>query len=83
LPPVNAKKPNDLWSMDFMLDSLINGRRIKILTLVDHYSRYCPSILVHPWFSEKELYRAFERIIAVEGELNAILSDNGTEFTAK
>lgn len=83
LPPVNAKKPHDLWAMDFMHDALINGRKIKLLTLVDHYSRYCPGILVRPGFTADELCKVLDHIISVEGKPKAIISDNGTEFTSR
>lgn len=83
LPPVVAKKPHDLWAMDFMHDALLNGRRIRLLNVIDHHSRYCPGMIVRAGFSGVELCKALDHIIAVEGKPNAIISDNGTEFTAK
>lgn len=83
MPPIAAKKPHDLWAMDFMHDALLNGRRIKLLTIIDHHSRYCPGILVRPGFSALELCSVLDSLIAVEGKPNAIMSDNGTGFTAR
>jgi len=42
-----ASRPNEVWSMDFMSDSLTEGRRFRILTIVDDYTRESPGTLVH------------------------------------
>jgi putative transposase len=44
MPP--ARKPDEIWSMDFMSDNLSTGRRVNILTIVDDFSRISPGILV-------------------------------------
>jgi len=39
-------RPNEVWSIDFVMDALANGRRIKCLTVVDDFARECPDIAV-------------------------------------
>ncbi|EKV30495.1 putative insertion sequence transposase protein [Caenispirillum salinarum AK4] len=39
-----ATAPNQVWAMDFMADQLFDGRRIRLLTIVDAYSRLCPAL---------------------------------------
>lgn len=82
LPPVQAKKPLDLWAMDFMYDTTMTGRRMRVLTIIDHHSRYCPGIFVKSGFSALELCKVLGHLIQMEGKPNAIITDNGTEFTA-
>lgn len=82
LPPVIAKKPLDLWAMDFMYDTTMMGKRMRLLTIIDHHSRYCPGIFVKSGFSALELCKVLDHLIEIEGKPNAIISDNGTEFTA-
>ncbi|WP_420864617.1 DDE-type integrase/transposase/recombinase, partial [Terasakiella pusilla] len=38
------QKPNDVWAMDFVSDQIFDGRRLRILTIVDAYTRFCPAI---------------------------------------
>ena len=47
--PVKAQRKNECWSMDFMTDELSNGRRIRILTIVDNFTR--ENLNVTPRFS--------------------------------
>jgi putative transposase len=82
LPPVQAKKPLDLWAMDFMYETTMTGRRMRLLTIIDHHSRYCPGIFVKSGFSALDLCKVLDHLIEIEGKPNAIISDNGTEFTA-
>jgi putative transposase len=44
-----AVEPNDVWAMDFVHDQLATGKKLRILTIVDTHSRYCP--VVDPRFS--------------------------------
>jgi putative transposase len=42
----SPQKPNERWSMDFVTDSIVTGRRFRALTVIDDYSRECPAIEV-------------------------------------
>ena len=78
LPP--PRGPNEQWSMDFVSDSLITGRRFRTLTVIDNFSRECP--LLEPSFSltGKRVVSALERLCATRGYPKAITVDNGSEF---
>ena len=82
LPLHHVKKPHDLWAMDFMYDTLMDGRRMRVLTIIDHHSRYSPGIVVKKSFRAIDLTKILDHIIEVEGKPNALITHNGTEFTA-
>ncbi len=83
LPLHRVKKPHDLWAMDFMYDTLFNGRRMRVLTSIDHHSRFSPGIFVRRSFRSPDLCKILSHLFETEGKPNALMTDNGTEFTAK
>lgn len=48
VPPVPATRPHERWSLDFLTDALVDGRRFRVLTIVDNVSRVSPAIEVGP-----------------------------------
>jgi len=62
-----ALSPNDRWSLDFMSDELGNGRRIRVLTVVDHFSRVSPVVEVDVSLSGSRVVEALGRAIAIYG----------------
>jgi putative transposase len=78
-----AKVPNERWSMDFMSDSLYDGRRFRVLTLVDTMSRESPYIAVERSFSGERVTEILEQAVQRSGLPVAIQVDNGPEFTSK
>jgi putative transposase len=78
-----AKVPNERWSMDFMSDSLYDGRRFRVLTLVDTMSRESPLIAVERSFSGEKVAGLLDQIAQLGGLPEAIQVDNGPEFTSK
>jgi putative transposase len=80
-PPLTA--PNQRWSMDFMSDSLYDGRRFRILTLVDNMSRESPHIAVERSFSGEKVAEILDHLAQRIGLPQAIQVDNGPEFTSK
>jgi putative transposase len=66
-----------------MSDTLANGRRIRVLTAVDHFSRVSPLVEVDVSLSGKRVVEALERVAAVYGKPQMICVDNGPEFTGK
>lgn len=69
--------------MDFMADELFDGRRIRVLTIVDCFSRESLAIEVGQRFRGQDVARVLMRIGAERGLPKAIRVDNGTEFTSK
>lgn len=75
--------PNYTWSMDFVMDALSNGRRIKCLTIVDDYTKECLDIPVATGISGDEVVITLESIAAFRGYPASIRTDQGPEFTGK
>ncbi len=80
-PPAQA--PNEHWSMDFMTDSLYDGRRFRILTIVDNMSRESPAIEVDVSLPSIRVVAVLERLAQTHGLPKVIYVDNGPEFVAK
>jgi len=78
-----ATRPNERWSMDFVSDSLHDGRRFRVLTLVDHFSRVSPAIEVGSSITGKRVVAVLERLAKAHGLPRVITTDNGTEFTSR
>jgi len=76
-------KPNERWSMDFMQDCLADGRRFRMLTIVDDFTRECPAVEVDTSVPGARVVRVLERLAFTRGLPKVILSDNGSEFTGK
>jgi putative transposase len=75
--------PNHVWSMDFMRDSLANGRSIKVLSVVDEYTRKCFRIEVDTSINGVRVVRVLTEISQTEGLPEIIIIDNGPEFISK
>lgn len=71
------------WSMDFMSDQLANGRRIRLLNIIDEYTRECLAMEVDVSLSGERVCRVLDRLVKERGHPENILSDNGPEFTGK
>jgi putative transposase len=70
------------WSLDFVMDTLVNGRRFRILTLVDDFTRECLALVADSSLTAPRVARELDRIIETRGRPRMIVSDNGTEFTS-
>jgi putative transposase len=80
-PPVLAL-PNQRWSLDFVHDQFANGRRFRVLNIVDDVTRECLGAIPDTSISGKRVVRELDAIIARRGNPKMIVSDNGTEFTS-
>lgn len=78
-----AAKPNQRWSMDLMSDSLSTGRRFRVLTIVDDYSRECPAMEVDTSINGVRVVRTLERLAQMRGLPKVITVDNGPEFAGQ
>jgi putative transposase len=74
---------NQSWSMDFMSDSLIGGRKLRTLNVIDDCSREALAIEIDTSLSAKRVIRTLEQIIDWRGKPQHIRVDNGPEFTSK
>jgi putative transposase len=76
-------EPNKRWSMDFVSDQLSDGRKFRSLTIVDDYSREAPAIEVDTSLPGKRVTRVLNRLAETRGLPDAIVIDNGPEFSGK
>jgi len=75
-------RPGQRWSMDFVHDHLASGRRFRILTLVDDYSRRSPGILADWSINGERVTRFLDEVAAMVGLPETIVVDNGPEFVS-
>ena len=73
---------NDRWSLDFVSDQLTDGRRFRILTVVDDCTRECLALVADTSLSGLRVARELDRIIEGRGKPKMIVSDNGSELTS-
>ena len=73
---------NQRWSLDFASDALSDGRRFRILAIVDDFSRECLCLVADTSLSGKRVARELNAIMAVRGLPLTCVSDNGTELTS-
>ena len=73
---------NQRWSLDFIGDTLSDGRRIRILCVVDDFSRECLACVVDTSLSGVRVVRELERLTNERATPDIIVSDNGTELTS-
>jgi putative transposase len=79
----DATRPNETWAMDFVHDQLATGRKIRVLTVVDTYSRYAP--VIDPRFSYRgeDVVQTLEKVCARTGYPATIRVDQGSEFISR
>ena len=73
---------NQRWSLDFVSDALGDGRRFRILCVVDNFSRECLAAVVDTSLGGVRVVRELERLVSERGTPGVIVSDNGTELTS-
>jgi len=78
-----ALRPNERWSMDFVAQRLANRRWIRVLTVVDQYTRECLTLHADTALSGEKVAAALDKIVASRGAPKSITVDNGTEFAIK
>lgn len=74
--------PNQRWSLDFVSDALTDGRRFRILAVVDDYTRECLCLVPDTSIPGLRVARELDGIIAARGRPLSVVSDNGTELTS-
>jgi len=81
-PMVLPDGPNQRWSLDFVSDAFTDGRRFRILTVVDDFTRENLALIADTSLSGQRVTRELDQVIAERGMPGTIVSDNGTEFTS-
>jgi putative transposase len=78
-----AEHVDHVWSYDFAMDATEDGRRLKIMPIVDEYSRECLALEAERSITAKDVIATLDRLFNERGEPAYIRSDNGPEFIAK
>lgn len=81
-PILVEAKVNARWSLDFVHDQMANGRRFRILNVVDDVTRECLAAIPDTSISGRRVARELTTLIARRGKPGMIVSDNGTELTS-
>ncbi len=76
-------RPNVLWALDFQFDTTVDGRTLKLLNVVDEYTRECPAIVVDRRIDADRVVATLDAIAAVRGFPVYLRFDNGREFIAQ
>ena len=78
-----ASAANQVWAMHFVHDQLFDGRKIRVLTIVDTFSRLSPAIDVRQSYRGSDVVETLERVIQETGCPKTIRLDNGPEFVSR
>ena len=82
-PMALPQGPNQRWSLDFVADQLVDGRRFRVLVVVDDFTRECLALVVDTSLSGLRVARELDAIVATRGRPLMLVSDNGTELTSR
>lgn len=83
LIPQQAKSPNHVWTVDFVHDTLRHGRSIRLLSVVDEYTRECLALRVEYALKSEDVQMTLQTLFHDLGRPLYLRSDNGSEFIAK
>ena len=82
-PLPRPDKAGQIWSLDFISDALSDGRRFRILGVMDQCTRECLTLTVGTSLGGHRVVRELDRLIRQHGKPLCIISDNGTELTSR
>ena len=80
--PPGPSRFNERWSMDFVSDALIDGRKIRVLTVIDTFTRENLALHVARSIPSAVVTEVLEKVISERGQPEVIQVDNGSEFTS-
>jgi putative transposase len=75
--------PNDEWSLDFLCDAVANGRVVRVLSVVDNFTRECLALETDTSFASQRVTRVLDDVIGQRGAPKALRLDNGPELTSR
>lgn len=78
-----ATQANQTWAMDFVHDQLATGRKLRVLTVVDTFSRFCPTLDARFSYRGEDVVQTLERVCRQVGYPQAIRVDQGSEFVSR
>jgi putative transposase len=81
-PMMVPMAPNERWSLDFVSDQFTDGRRFRILALVDDCTRECLALVADTSLSGPRVARELDRLMIERGKPKMVVSDNGSELTS-
>ena len=81
-PMTLPQGPNQRWSLDFLSDAFSDGRRFRILAIVDDFTRECLALVPDTSLPGLRVVRELDALMAARGRPAMIVSDNGTELTS-
>lgn len=82
-PLFTATKPNQQWAIDLVHDRMANGRTVRVLSIVDTFTRECLALEVDTCPPSRRVTRALNSVIAERGRPQRIRMDNGSELTSR
>ena len=82
IPMVIPSQPNQMWSMDFVHDSLYDGRRVRTLNVLEDFNRQALAMEVDTSINAKRMIELLDRLIEKHGKPIAVRTDNGPEFVS-
>jgi len=77
-----ASRPNEVWSYDFLEGRTERGGKLRMLTILDEYTRECLTIYVARSISSRQVIAVLEWLVVLRGAPGHLRSDNGLEFIA-
>jgi putative transposase len=83
VPLPAPSRPNQRWAMDFVFDTLLGGRRFKVFTLVDVFTRESLMLFVDFSIGGKRVTALLDQVAELRGLPEVITCDNGPEFTSR
>lgn len=82
-PRMRPTAPNEEWSLDFVHDRLASGRAIRVLGVVDTFTRECLALEVDTNFASRRVTRVLDEVIVQRGRPRRLVMDNGSELTSR
>jgi putative transposase len=81
--PVDAEAAGHVWSVDFCFDACLNGTKLKVLSIVDEFTRECLALEAHTSFKSLRVQQVLSRLFEERGAPTFLRSDNGPEFISR
>lgn len=78
-----AEYPGHVWSYDFAIDQTEDGRRVKVMPVIEEYTRECLALEGERSITAEEVIQTLSKLFAERGEPGYLRSDNGPEFIAE
>lgn len=83
VPLAQLTRPNQQWALDFVHDRIGEGRALRVLTIIDEFTRECLATEVDTGISSRQVAMTLERILATRPGPHSLRCDNGPEFRSR